>query len=59
MYNQKSKTKKFINEIIQLCEKFQLSISHEDTQGAFIIEKYSKTNIEWFESAFDKTVNQK
>ena len=46
-----TKAKKFLKEIVKLCEKYELSISHEDKEGAFIIEKYSKSNIEWLKDA--------
>jgi hypothetical protein len=41
----------FFKEIDEVCRKHDLSISHEDYQGAFIIEKYSKHNIEWLKDA--------
>ena len=41
----------FINEVINLMKKYNLSISHEDTHGAFIIEKYNDYNIKWFKDA--------
>jgi len=34
----------FLDEIIQVCKKHNLSISHEDNQGAFIIEKENEGN---------------
>lgn len=53
-YNQNTKTNSenpkvedFIKELIAVCKKHGMSISHEDSQGAFIIEPYSDTNIEW------------
>lgn len=42
----------FFEEINYICKKFNLSISHEDGQGGFIIEKYDKSNIEWLCGAF-------
>lgn len=38
---------KFLKEIEKICKKHNLSISHEDSSGAFIIEKYNQDNIEW------------
>lgn len=38
---------KFLNEIECICKKYNLSISHEDSHGAFIIEKYDEYNIKW------------
>lgn len=37
----------FLNEIDNICKKYNLSISHEDGHGAFIIEKYDSFNIRW------------
>ena len=45
---------KFMEELEALYKKYDLSIAHEDQQGAFIIEKYSETNMEWIKEA---TVN--
>lgn len=39
--------KNFLDEIESVCKKHNLSISHEDCHGAFIIEDYSSENIEW------------
>lgn len=43
---------KFLKEIDETCKKYNLSISHEDTHGSFIIEEYSKENIEWLRQAY-------
>ena len=32
--------KKFLEEIVAICKKYNLSISHEDGQGNFIVEEY-------------------
>ncbi|MHA1104873.1 MAG: hypothetical protein ACTSPN_04030 [Promethearchaeota archaeon] len=53
---QSSKVKRFIEDIKALCRENSLSISHEDTQGAFIITEYDEENIRWLEHAFDKTM---
>lgn len=39
--------KNFLNEIDNICKKYNLSISHEDCHGAFIIERYDNFNIRW------------
>ena len=44
----------FLNDIKMICEKHNLSISHEDENGGFIIEKFSKKNIDWL---FDASIN--
>lgn len=47
----KMKVKEFIDEIVEVCKKHQLSISHEDFQGGFIIEPFKERNIRWFRDA--------
>lgn len=37
----------FLNEIDNICKKYNFSISHEDGHGAFIIERYDNFNINW------------
>lgn len=41
----------FKNEVIELMKKYNLSISHEDSHGGFIIERYDEYNVEWFKDA--------
>ena len=41
----------FLNEIESVCAKYNLSISHEDTQGSFLIEDGDHGNIKWLKSA--------
>lgn len=38
---------KFLNEIDNICKKYNFSISHEDSHGGFILEKYNEYNINW------------
>ena len=37
----------FLKDIKLVCKKYNLSISHEDYNGVFLIEKYSEENIDW------------
>ena len=41
----------FFDEIEAVCRKYELSISHEDGQGAFLIEPFNEDNIKWFREA--------
>ena len=41
----------FLTEIVRVSKEHGLSLSHEDTQGAFIVEKYSQDNIQWLMDA--------
>ena len=43
--------KNFIEEIEVLCKKYNFSISHEDHHGAFEIEEYDESFMEWFKQA--------
>jgi hypothetical protein len=38
---------KFLEDIKMVCKKHNLSISHEDYHGAFLIEGYDEDNIKW------------
>ena len=41
----------FLHEIIKVCKKHNMSIGHEDSQGAFEIYRYDKKLSEWLKSA--------
>ena len=41
----------FLEDIKKVCEKHNLSISHEDGHGAFIVEDYDDRNIKWLFNA--------
>lgn len=41
----------FLDEIDNICKKYNLSISHEDVHGSFEIEKYNEMNIQWLRYA--------
>ena len=41
----------FFKEIEELYRKHNLSISHEDGNGAFIIENYDAENLTWLKDA--------
>jgi len=42
----------FIKDIEKVYKKHGLSLGHEDSQGAFLIEPFSEGNIDWLRSAF-------
>ena len=46
--------KDFLEHIKLVCQIHNLSISHEDYNGIFLIEKYDEGNIEWL---FDASKN--
>lgn len=41
----------FLEEIKSVCKKHNLSISHEDGHGAFIVDDYDEFNINWLFNA--------
>lgn len=46
----------FIEEIIAVCKKHGMSISHEDGHGAFVIENEdNERNFDWLRDASDNT----
>jgi hypothetical protein len=40
------RSKHFIEELIEVYKKYGLSLNHEDSHGAFIIEELSSNNIQ-------------
>jgi len=45
------KHKNFLNDLVAVCKKHNLSLSHEDNQGAFLIDEYKQGNIDWLMAA--------
>jgi 2-phospho-L-lactate guanylyltransferase (CobY/MobA/RfbA family) len=45
----------FIKEILEVCKRHSLSISHEDCHGAFIVEDYSEDRERWLSAAHNET----
>ena len=43
--------KSFYEELIALFKKYDLSISHEDYYGGFIINNYDENNVNWLTNA--------
>ncbi len=41
----------FLQKIVDLSKEYGFSISHEDHQGAFVVENYHSHNIEWLMDA--------
>ena len=41
----------FYNDLIAVFKKHNLSISHEDYHGSFLVENYNEQNIEWLKNA--------
>jgi len=47
----KREVESFINDIIKVYEKHGMSISHEDSYGAFLIENYNPKLVEWLRAS--------
>jgi hypothetical protein len=41
----------FLSEVIAVCRKHGMSISHEDGHGAFLIERFNESAAEWLMGA--------
>ena len=54
MVDMPDRMRKFLEDINLVCMKHNLSISHEDWHGAFIIEDYCDSNIDWLFNAFKR-----
>lgn len=49
----------FFREYEELCKKYDVSLSHEDSQGGFLIDVYDEENIEWVKAASDAVEERK
>lgn len=47
----REKVEAFIDDLIEVYKKHGLSLSHQDTEGAFIVEPISQNNITWLQQA--------
>jgi hypothetical protein len=45
----------FLEEIEAVCRRHGFSISHEDGNGAFRVERFSRYLMEWLTAAIDDT----
>lgn len=48
------KIKNFLDDIVKVYKKYNLTLSHEDGHGAFIIDNYDEYNIKWL---YDALIN--
>lgn len=50
------KIQDFIEDIIKVYKKHNLSLAHEDLYGGFVVQDYKEKNVEWIRQAyFDNT----
>lgn len=45
----------FISDVLNVCKQHGLSISHEDSHGAFIVVDYAEEFDKWLRDAHDGT----
>jgi hypothetical protein len=45
---------KFLEEVLLVCRKHGMTISHEDHGGAFKVEGPSEFNLDWLWNAYDE-----
>ena len=38
---------RFLDEVLEVCKKHGLSISHEDGHGSFLIENHNESDAQW------------
>lgn len=50
---QSDKQDAFIEELIGVCKRYNMSICHEDCHGAFVIQKHAKVHDERLRNAHD------
>jgi hypothetical protein len=48
---ERSRYRKFLQEILETCEKHNLVISHEDSHGGFLVEPLTEDGMEWLNCA--------
>jgi hypothetical protein len=48
----------FIEDLVTVYRKHNMSVSHEDGHGSFVIEPFSELNVEWISQAHDATDSQ-
>lgn len=45
------RAKAFLEAVAALSMAYNVSLAHEDSQGAFIVEPYDEGNVEWLMNA--------
>jgi len=58
LYAHKFDVISFRKELFALYKKYDLTISHEDGQGAFEIYPYDERNVKWMDEAFEREVKE-
>ena len=51
---QTEEVKRYLHELIEVSRRHNMSLSHEDNHGAFIVEKFTEDNAHWLLTAFNE-----
>jgi hypothetical protein len=43
----------FLDDLVEVYLKHGMSLAHEDSQGAFIVDKFTIENVKWLMEAYD------
>ncbi len=54
-FSQSKSVALFLYDVVAVCKRHDMSLSHEDVEGAFRVQPFSENNIEWLKAAFDET----
>ena len=49
----KKEKEDFIEDILEVCRKHNLTLSHEDAHGAFVVEELDGMHIKWIRYAIE------
>lgn len=52
-YTEEPDVDAFLADVIAVCKKHGMSISHEDHHGGFVIERFDESTAEWLLQASD------
>jgi hypothetical protein len=54
-YVESPRVDQFLKDIFKVYEKYDMALAHEDSHGAFLVEKLNDSLVEWMWAAQDKT----
>ena len=52
-YVDDEKVDAFLAEVVEVCRKHGMSLGHEDSQGAFLVENFRDSNSRWLMQAME------
>ena len=51
----KRSIKDFLRAVVEVEERFGMTLGHEDHQGAFIVQDFYASNVKWLRAALNAT----